>query len=55
MTSTGTARGAVTQGSGRGLVGLRERLALFGGILQSSATPDGWRLEARIPLGEGKP
>lgn len=49
VTSTGPTRAAATQGSGRGLVGLRERLALFGGTVQSSATTDGWRLEARIP------
>lgn len=50
VVSTGRARPPATPGSGRGLVGLRERLAMFGGSLESSATPEGWRLEARIPM-----
>lgn len=53
--SVGRPRPAEVPGSGRGLVGLRERLAAFGGSLDSAATPDGWRLEARIPLPEGAP
>lgn len=40
------------RGSGRGLVGLRERLALYDGELDSGPTTDGWLLEARIPLPE---
>lgn len=51
--SVGRPRQAAVPGSGRGLVGLRERLAAFGGSLDSAATPEGWRLEARIPLPEG--
>jgi signal transduction histidine kinase len=50
VTSTGRPRAAATPGSGRGLVGLRERLSMFGGELESAATPEGWRLEARIPI-----
>lgn len=50
VTSTGRPRGLATPGSGRGLVGLRERLSMFGGELESAPTPDGWRLEARIPI-----
>ena len=50
--SVGRPRRATVPGSGRGLVGLRERLAAFGGSLDSCATTDGWRLEARIPLRE---
>jgi signal transduction histidine kinase len=52
VSSTGRPRPAATPGSGRGLIGLRERLSLFGGSLESAATRDGWRLEARIPLPE---
>ena len=51
--STGRARPPATPGSGRGLVGLRERLSLVGGSVESAATANGWRLEARIPLPEG--
>lgn len=51
--SVGRPREAATPGSGRGLVGLRERVSAFGGSLDSSATSEGWRLEAHIPLGEG--
>ncbi|MGH3346563.1 MAG: sensor histidine kinase [Nocardioides sp.] len=53
VSSIGPARLAATPGSGRGLIGLRERLSLFGGSLESAPTDDGWRLEARIPLGTG--
>lgn len=55
VASTGGPRQAALPGSGRGLVGLRERLGLLGGTLESAATADGWRLEARIPLpGESR-
>jgi signal transduction histidine kinase len=50
--SVGRPRPAAVPGSGRGLVGLRERLSVFGGSLDSGATTEGWRLEARIPLHE---
>ena len=42
----------VDAGSGRGLAGLRDRVALFGGSLSAggTATSGGWRLEATIPL-----
>lgn len=53
VSSEGRARPAEPTGSGRGLVGLRERLALVGGTVDSLPTADGWRLEARIPLPEG--
>jgi signal transduction histidine kinase len=38
-------------GSGSGLVGLRERLAMFGGLLESGSTPDGgWSVTAVLPI-----
>lgn len=43
-------------GAGRGLAGLRERLALFQGGLEAGHTQDGqWRVTARIPLDEAAP
>jgi signal transduction histidine kinase len=50
VSSQGRPRTATLPGSGRGLVGLRERLAAVGGTVESAPTEAGWRLEARIPL-----
>jgi signal transduction histidine kinase len=39
-------------GPGHGLVGMRERVALFGGELRTGSDPDGrgYRVDARLPL-----
>ncbi len=48
---SGCVRAAIHIGSGRGLAGLRDRVALFDGTLSAGkANGAGWCLEATIPL-----
>ncbi len=53
VTDTGGARSAGLRApGGRGLMGLRERLAVYGGTLETGRTADGgFRLAARLPWG----
>jgi signal transduction histidine kinase len=41
----------VTAGSGRGLIGMRERVSVFGGEFQAAPAGHGFRVTARLPLG----
>ncbi|MGO1509600.1 MAG: sensor histidine kinase [Actinomycetales bacterium] len=43
----------VTGGSGRGLIGIRERVAVFDGTVHAGPTESGWRVEARLQVGTG--
>jgi signal transduction histidine kinase len=49
-------RGAGTNGDGHGLIGMRERVALFGGALEVGTRPGGgFQVAARLPLDGGEP
>jgi signal transduction histidine kinase len=47
--------GQSTNGSGHGLIGMRERVALYGGTLQTEPTPTGFHVLARIPTARVAP
>jgi signal transduction histidine kinase len=55
ITDTGGTPGRTADtGNGRGLLGLHERLAVYGGTLEAEQQPDGgFRVLAVIPLAEG--
>ena len=47
----GRPNGAAATGNGRGLIGLRERLAVYGGTLHAGRRlTGGYRVTAQIPL-----
>ena len=42
-------------GAGQGLVGMRERVALLGGELEAGRAAGGYRVAARLPVGDDDP
>jgi signal transduction histidine kinase len=51
ITDNGRGSSQFTQGSGNGLVGMRERVAVLQGNLETGREPDGsWRVRAELPL-----
>jgi signal transduction histidine kinase len=55
VTDNGTAdRTPAGAGTGRGLVGMRERVSVYGGTLEAGSVPTGgWRVRARLPREVG--
>jgi signal transduction histidine kinase len=51
----GTAPAVPLKGGGRGIGGLRRRVAVFGGTLEARRDGDVWRVSARIPYREDRP
>lgn len=46
---------SASEGSGRGLLGLRERAAMFGGAVTAGPRPNGgWRVRVTLPDGAGR-
>ena len=42
-------------GGGYGIAGMRERAQALGGTLAAGPTESGWRVELRVPVGDGAP
>jgi signal transduction histidine kinase len=49
---SGAGRPSVVNGTGRGLTGMRERVRLYGGEVESGPDGTGFRVRAHIPLAE---
>lgn len=51
----GSGDGGNNAGAGRGLIGMRERVSLFGGELDVGPDPEGgFRVHSSLPLEEGR-
>jgi signal transduction histidine kinase len=44
---------AADPSEGRGLRGMRQRVELLGGAIEAGPSPDGWKVNAEIPLEDG--
>jgi len=44
-----------SDGHGHGLIGIRERVKLYGGEMSTSTTNGGFTLSARLPLTQERP
>ena len=54
VTDDGQQEGVPGDHTGRGIVGMRERVALYGGTVQAGLLPGrGWSVTAHFPLQEG--
>jgi signal transduction histidine kinase len=43
-------RGGQAGNEGRGLLGMRERVRVYGGLITAGPTPEGWVVAVRLPL-----
>ena len=55
VTVENAGRVAPVTAGGYGLIGMRERVALYGGALEAGPTPDGFAVHASLPFREGAP
>nr|WP_281386519.1 histidine kinase [Jiangella mangrovi] len=54
VSDDGRGAGAVDDGLGQGLAGMRERMTMYGGTVTAGpAAGGGWRVELDLPYGEG--
>lgn len=51
VTDDGRSAGTSTSTTGLGLLGMRERVTLYGGSLEAGPGADGWRVHAVLPVG----